>query len=62
MSDAYTHLNLNDIDDAAPGNGFADRWEARVARGDLGSDQIRPNRRHPLSIETGQAVPVLSPP
>ena len=56
MSDAYTHLNLNDIDDAAPANGFAARWEARVARGDLGSDQtgvthfrLRPGKRSPFS-------------
>ena len=37
--DAYTHLNLGDIDDAGPRNGFADRWQARAARSDLDSDQ-----------------------
>jgi mannose-6-phosphate isomerase-like protein (cupin superfamily) len=56
ISDAYTHLNLNDVDDAAPENGFAERWEARVARNDLGSEQtgvthfrLRPNKRSPFS-------------
>ena len=55
MSDAYTRLNLNDIYDVAPGNGFADRWEARVAS-ELGSDQtgithfrLRPGKRSPFS-------------
>ena len=28
----FTHINLADVDDAAIPNGFADHWEARVAR------------------------------
>ena len=32
MAEAYTHINLEDVEDAAPGNGFGERWEARVAR------------------------------
>jgi mannose-6-phosphate isomerase-like protein (cupin superfamily) len=31
MSD-FTHINLDEVEDAAPGNGFGHRWEARVAR------------------------------
>jgi len=30
---------LDDIEDAAPANGFDDRWEARVARTALGAEQ-----------------------
>src|SRR5437764_15400870 len=37
---AYTHINLADVEDAAPANGFGDRWEARVAR-----QAWRPSRR-----------------
>ena len=54
--DAYTHLNLGDIDDAGPRNGFADRWQARAARSDLDSDQtgithfrLLPGKRSPFS-------------
>ena len=32
MADAWTKINLDEVEDAAPGNGFGDRWEARVAR------------------------------
>lgn len=39
MPDHYSHINLADIDDAAPANGFADRWQARVARTALGAQQ-----------------------
>lgn len=35
---AYTHLNLGAVEDAAPGNGFGHRWEARVARGPLSAE------------------------
>ena len=30
MSSRYTKINLADVEDAAPGNGFGDRWEARM--------------------------------
>jgi quercetin dioxygenase-like cupin family protein len=56
MADAYTHLNLDDVEDAAPGNGFGERWEARVAAQDLGAERtgltyfrLRPGRRSPFS-------------
>lgn len=56
MSPPSTHINLDDVDDAAPGNGFGHRWEARVARPDLGAEQtgvthfrLRAGRRSPFS-------------
>lgn len=55
MGADHTHINLDDVEDAAPGNGFGDRWEARVARTDLGAQQtgathfrLRPGRRSPF--------------
>jgi mannose-6-phosphate isomerase-like protein (cupin superfamily) len=52
----HTHINLDDVDDAAPANGFGDRWEARVARTPLGAEQtgvthfrLRPGKRSPFS-------------
>jgi hypothetical protein len=32
MAEPFTHLNLEEVEDAAPANGFGERWEARVAR------------------------------
>ena len=32
MTDSYSLVDLVEVEDAAPGNGFDDRWEARVAR------------------------------
>src|SRR5689334_2641005 len=32
MSEAFTKISLDEVDDAAPANGFGHRWEARVAR------------------------------
>lgn len=56
MGAPFTHLNLDEVEDAAPGNGFGDRWEARVAREDLGAERtglthfrLRPGRRSPFS-------------
>jgi mannose-6-phosphate isomerase-like protein (cupin superfamily) len=56
MSSPHTHINLDDVDDAAPGNGFGDRWEARVARTSLEAEQtgvthfrLRPGKRSPFS-------------
>jgi quercetin dioxygenase-like cupin family protein len=53
---AYTHLNLADVEDAAPANGFGHRWEARVARTDLAAEQtgvtyfqLRPGKRSPFA-------------
>jgi uncharacterized cupin superfamily protein len=39
MPDRYSQINLIDVDDAAPANGFTDRWQARVARTALGARQ-----------------------
>jgi uncharacterized cupin superfamily protein len=39
MPDRYSQVNLGDVDDAAPANGFADRWQARVAGTALGARQ-----------------------
>jgi uncharacterized cupin superfamily protein len=56
MPIAHTHINLADVEDAAPANGFGDRWEARVAREALGAQQtgvtyfrLRPNKRSPFN-------------
>ena len=55
MPDSYTAINLGDVEDVAPGNGFGDRWEARVARTALDSEQtgvtlfrLRAGRRSPF--------------
>jgi mannose-6-phosphate isomerase-like protein (cupin superfamily) len=55
MADAWTKLNLEAVADAAPGNGFGGRWEARVAREDLGAERtglthfrLRPGKRSPF--------------
>jgi mannose-6-phosphate isomerase-like protein (cupin superfamily) len=52
---SYTRTNLLSVDDAAPPNGFGDRWEARVARADLDAEQtgithfrLRPGKRSPF--------------
>ena len=52
----YTHIHLIDVDDAAPANGFGERWEARVARTALGAEQtgvthfrLRPGKRSPFT-------------
>jgi mannose-6-phosphate isomerase-like protein (cupin superfamily) len=39
MSERYSQVNLLEVEDAAPANGFADRWQARVARSALGAQQ-----------------------
>jgi uncharacterized cupin superfamily protein len=39
MPDHYTQVHLAEVEDAAPANGFGDRWEARVARTALGAQQ-----------------------
>ena len=56
MTSGWTHLNLDAVDDAAPANGFGDRWEARVARQALCAEQtgvthfrLRPGKRSPFS-------------
>ena len=39
MPDGYSRVNLVEIEDLAPANGFADRWQARAARMALGAQQ-----------------------
>ena len=55
MPPPHTRINLADVDDAAPANGFGARWEARVAREDLDAEQtgltyfrLRPGKRSPF--------------
>jgi mannose-6-phosphate isomerase-like protein (cupin superfamily) len=62
MPDRYTRINLNDVDDAAPGNGFGDRWEARVARDALDARttgvthfRLRPGKRSPFTHRHNEA-------
>jgi quercetin dioxygenase-like cupin family protein len=55
MPSPHTHINLADLEDVAPANGFGDRWEARVAREPLGAQQtgvthfrLHSNKRSPF--------------
>jgi quercetin dioxygenase-like cupin family protein len=55
MTSPHSRVNLADVDDAAPANGFGDRWEARVARGNLHAEQtgltyfrLHPGKRSPF--------------
>lgn len=55
MPSGHTRINLAEIEDAAPSNGFGTRWEARVAREDLDAEQtglthfrLRPGKRSPF--------------
>ena len=65
MASRYTHINLADVEDAAPANGFGDRWEARVARQALDAEQtglthfrLRPGKRSPFAHRHGSAEEV----
>ena len=56
MPEAFTKVSLAAVDDAAPGNGFGDRWEARVAREALGAERtgvvffrLLPGKRSPFT-------------
>src|SRR5512135_2396758 len=55
MPSGHTKMNLVEIEDVAPANGFGARWEARVARHDLDAEQtglthfrLRPGKRSPF--------------
>jgi mannose-6-phosphate isomerase-like protein (cupin superfamily) len=55
MPAGHTQINLAEVEDAAPANGFGARWEARVAREDLDAEQtgltyfrLRPGKRSPF--------------
>ncbi len=70
LPEAFTIVSLAAVDDAAPGNGFGDRWEARVARASLRSERIGvthfrllPGKRSPFThrhIEAEEIYVVLS--
>jgi mannose-6-phosphate isomerase-like protein (cupin superfamily) len=56
MPEAFTKVSLDAVDDAAPANGFGDRWEARVARTALEAERtgvsffrLRPGKRSPFT-------------
>ena len=56
MPEAFTKVSLDAVDDAAPGNGFGDSWEARVAREALGAERtgvtlfrLLPGKRSPFT-------------
>jgi mannose-6-phosphate isomerase-like protein (cupin superfamily) len=56
MPEAFTKVNLAAVDDAAPGNGFGDHWEARVAREALAAQRtgvthfrLLPGKRSPFT-------------
>jgi mannose-6-phosphate isomerase-like protein (cupin superfamily) len=59
---AFTKVNLAAVDDAAPANGFGDRWEARVAREALSAERtgityfrLRPGKRSPFTHRHAEA-------
>jgi len=62
VSTLFTHVNLLDVPDAAPSNGFDDRWQARVAREELDAQatgithfRLLPGRRSPFTHRHAQA-------
>ena len=61
----YTHIHLDEIEDAAPGNGFGERWEARVARTALEAQRtgvtlfrLKPGKRSPFTHRHREAEEV----
>ena len=62
MPDAFTIVSLAEVDDAAPRNGFGDRWEARVARESLQAERtgithfrLLPGKRSPFTHRHAEA-------
>ena len=62
MMSPHTQINLEEVEDVAPANGFGHRWEARVARAPLGAEQtgvthfrLRPGMRSPFSHRHAEA-------
>lgn len=56
MASGYTRINIDEVEDVAPANGFGGRWEARVARQDLDAEQtglthfrLLPGKRSPFA-------------
>ncbi len=65
MPGGHTRINLTEVEDAAPANGFGGRWEARAAREDLNAVQtglthfrLRPGKRSPFMHRHKQAEEV----
>jgi quercetin dioxygenase-like cupin family protein len=65
MPRLHTQINLADVEDAAPANGFGDRWEARVARAALDAEatgvthfRLKPGRRSPFAHRHAEAEEV----
>jgi mannose-6-phosphate isomerase-like protein (cupin superfamily) len=65
VPEAFTKISLTEVDDAAPGNGFGDRWEARVARQALEAERtgvthfrLRPGKRSPFTHRHTEAEEV----
>jgi mannose-6-phosphate isomerase-like protein (cupin superfamily) len=65
MADRWTKINLDEVEDAAPGNGFGERWEARVAREPLDARdtglthfRLRPGKRSPFNHRHREAEEV----
>src|ERR1700761_45669 len=65
MSRAWTKINLDEVEDAAPGNGFGEHWEARVAREPLDAERtglthfrLRPGKRSPFNHRHREAEEV----
>jgi mannose-6-phosphate isomerase-like protein (cupin superfamily) len=61
----FTKVNLAAVDDAAPGNGFGHRWEARVAREALDAERtgvvlfrLLPGKRSPFTHRHAEAEEV----
>jgi mannose-6-phosphate isomerase-like protein (cupin superfamily) len=62
MPSQHTQINLADVEDAAPANGFGDRWEARVAREALEAEEtglthfrLLPGKRSPFAHRHSEA-------
>ena len=65
MPEALTKVSHDEVEDAAPGNGFGDRWEARVARTALAAERtgvsffrLRPGKRSPFTHRHADAEEV----
>lgn len=65
MPSTFTRINLSEVDDVAPANGFGDRWEARVARQALGCEstgvvhfRLHPGKRSPFTHRHTEAEEV----
>jgi mannose-6-phosphate isomerase-like protein (cupin superfamily) len=62
MSAPYTQINLDEVEDAAPGNDLGSYWEARVAREALDAEhtgvthfRLRPDKRSPFAHRHARA-------